>query len=348
MCRIILTTVGTLGDLHPFIAIGRALQRRGFIPILAVAQDQVIKCREAGLETVAILPGFEQTWKRMGLSHEEAVQRIMGNQRVMLEQVLLPDLAAFTDALDELAADAIAIVASIFVIAAPMVAEKRDVPLVSVILQPMAMLSAYDPPRTPDFWMMAFPPLGQLGALWNRGAYAMIRWLLDRLYGQRIDRVRVEYGLPQRGARNLLDPPETALLRLGCYSTQLGALPPDAAASTRIVGFPMFDSDSGRPEAIDPAIEAFLAAGTPPIIFTLGTFAVSGAGSFYEKAAKVARRTGMRAILLAGGDARIIIDGDVLSCGYAPHSLLFPRASAIVHHGGVGTTGQALKRANRN
>ncbi len=342
MRRMILTTVGTLGDLHPFIAIAKALQNRGFYPVLAVAEDQVEKCQRAGLDAVVILPGFERTRQRMGLSHEEAVRRIMGNQRVMLEEVLLRDLSSCTAALDKAAIGAEAIIASIFVIAAPIVAEKRNLPIVSVVLQPMAMLSAFDPPRTPDFWMMIPPPVGALAARWNRGAYAFIRGLLDRLYGRRIDRVRAEHGLPSTGASNLLDPPDHARLRLGCYSTELGALPLDAAVTTKIAGFPLFDSERGGLEVLDPTLEAFLASGPPPLIFTLGTFAVDGAGSFYDKAGDVARRMGMRAVLLVGGTASMKEDGDILRAGYAPHSLLFPRAAAIIHHGGVGTTGQAM------
>jgi rhamnosyltransferase subunit B len=343
MRRIILTTVGTLGDLHPFIAIAKALQNRGFYPVLAVADDQVEKCQRSGLEAVAILPGFETTRRRMGLSHEEAVRRIMGNQRVMLEEVLLRDLSSCTAKLDEAAVDAEAIVASIFVVAAPIIAEKRNIPIVSVILQPMAMLSPFDPPRTPDFWMMIPPPVGPLAARWNRGAYASIRWLLDRLYGRRINLVRAEHGLRPIGAGNLLDPPDQARLRLGCYSTELGKLQQDAAVTTRIVGFPVFDSEMGGLEVLDPRLEAFLASGPPPLVFTLGTFAVDGAGSFYDRAAEVAREVGMRAVLLVGGAAPLTVDGDILRAGYAPHSFLFPRAAAIVHHGGVGTTGQALR-----
>lgn len=129
MRKVVLTTIGTLGDLHPFIAIGLALRKRGFTPVLAVPEDQVLKCRRAGLEAVAILPGFDAVQKRMGLSHEEAVRRIIANQRVMLEQVLLPGLSDSTRALDAVAADAEAIIASIFVFAAPMIAEKRNLPL---------------------------------------------------------------------------------------------------------------------------------------------------------------------------------------------------------------------------
>ena len=343
MRKIVLTTIGTLGDLHPFIAVGLALKTRGFASLLAVPEDQVAKCREAGLDAVGVSAGFAAISRRMGLNHADAVRRIIGDQRVMLEQVLLSGLSDHTAALEAVALDAEAIVASIFVFAAPIVAEKHDLPLVSVILQPMAMLSAYDPPRTPDFWMMRRPPVGRIGRAWNRAGYATIRWVLDRLYGGRIDRVRAEHGLPATGAGRVLEPPARCDLRLGCYSPQLGAAQPDAPPSTRIVGFPVFDSDSGKQEPLDPVLAAFLAGGPPPLVFTLGTFAVNGAGSFYDRAAAVARRLGRRAVLLVGDTSAPTIDGDILRCGYAPHSLLFPQAAAIVHHGGVGTTGQSLR-----
>ncbi|MGY4398841.1 UDP:flavonoid glycosyltransferase YjiC (YdhE family) [Sphingomonas sp. UYAg733] len=87
MRRIVLTTVGTLGDLHPFIAIALALRSRGFSPVLAVPEDQVEKCVQAGLDAVGVRPGFDSIARHMALSHDAAVRRIMGNQRVMLEQV---------------------------------------------------------------------------------------------------------------------------------------------------------------------------------------------------------------------------------------------------------------------
>lgn len=343
MRKILLTTIGTLGDLHPFIALALALGERGFAPVLAVAEDQIGKVRGAGLDAVAILPGFEAIRRRMGVDESDAVRRIMDDQREMLEQVLLPALSASTAALDLAAADAEAIIASIFMFAAPIVAEKHGTPLISVVLQPMAMLSAFDPPATPDFWMMKASPAGNLGAAWNRAVYAMMRQVLRLLYSRRIDGVRAEHGLPARGAARMLEPGSQARLVLGCYSPLLGTLPRDALPNTRIVGFPIFDSHSGAPEALDPALVAFLGEGPPPIVFTLGTFAVHGAGTFYAEAAETARRLGRRAVLLTGEKAAPARTGDIFRCAYAPHSLLFPRAAAIVHHGGVGTTGQALR-----
>uniref|UniRef100_UPI0035CC38C4 glycosyltransferase n=1 Tax=uncultured Sphingomonas sp. TaxID=158754 RepID=UPI0035CC38C4 len=342
MRKIVLTTGGTLGDLHPFIAIALALRSRGFAPVLAVPEDQVEKCVQAGLGAVRVRPGFDAIAGRMGLSHDAAVRQIMGNQRIMLEQVL-PGLSANVTALEAVAADGEAMVASVFVFASPIVAEKHDMPMISVILQPMAMRSAYDPPHTPEFWMMRGAPVGTAGARWNRFAYAALHLVLDHLYGKRIDRVRMAQGLSPTGARGLLGAPDRALLQLGCCSPQLAPLPRDASRATRIVGFPQFDRADGDSHALDPAIATFLAAGPPPLVFTVGTFAVDGAGAFYERAAAAARALRMRAILLVGGVAPPRLDGDMLRCGYAPHSQLFPHAAAIIHHGGVGTAGQAMR-----
>jgi UDP:flavonoid glycosyltransferase YjiC (YdhE family) len=343
MRKIVLTTIGTLGDLHPFIAIAQALRRDGFSPVLAVAEDQLAKCRSAGIDAVAVLPGFDTVQRRMGLSEDAAVKRIMSNQIEMLEQVLLPALPDCIDRLEAVAADAEAIVASIFVFAAPIVAEKCGVPLVPVVLQPMAMLSAYDPPRTPDFWMMRHAPDSALGRTWNRMVYSAMRLAVQIKCGRAIARMRAAHGLPRKTARRLLEPGAGSTLTIGTYSHHFSPLPPDTPGNTRLVGFPIFDSQSGADETLDPALAAFLARGDAPVVFTLGSFAVHCPGNFYAEAAAAARALGRRAILLTGGREPARDEGDVFRCAYAPHSLLFPAAAAIVHHGGVGTTGQALR-----
>lgn len=343
MRKIVLTTIGTLGDLHPFIAIAQALRRYGFSPVLAVAEDQLAKCRAAGIAAVAVLPGFDAVQRRMGLSEDAAVKRIMSNQIEMLEQVLLPALPECIDKLEAVASDAEAIVASIFVFAAPIVAEKAGVPLVSVVLQPMAMLSAYDPPCTPDFWMMRHAPNTAIGRTWNRIVYATMRRAVQIKCGPAIARARLRHHLPHRSARRLLEPSDRSTLTLGIYSRHFSPLPHDVAGNTRLVGFPIFDSQSGAEEMLDPALSAFLARGEAPIVFTLGSFAVHCPGNFYAEAAAAARALGRRAVLLTGGRDAPRDEGDVFRCAYAPHSLLFPAAAAVVHHGGVGTTGQALR-----
>jgi rhamnosyltransferase subunit B len=81
-------------------------------------------------------------------------------------------------------------------------------------------------------------------------------------------------------------------------------------------------------------------------VFTLGTSAVGAAGSFYHESAAAVSRLGVRAVMLTGGFAQNRPDDlppNVLLVDRAPHQQLFPRASAIVHQCGAGTTAQALR-----
>jgi len=90
----------------------------------------------------------------------------------------------------------------------------------------------------------------------------------------------------------------------------------------------------------------FLDSGPAPIVFTLGSSAVMVAGDFYVESAAAAAELGRRAVMLVGRDPRNLpartLPAGVIMAEYAPFSELFPRAAAIVHQGGTGTTAQAL------
>lgn len=343
MAKIVLATIGSLGDLHPFIAIGLALKARGHRTVLAVPLDHAAKVEAAGLEAVIVLPSFAEIAAGLDGSDEAIVQRVMRDPGFLVDKILVPGVSPSAHALEAEIEGAALIAGSVFMFAAPIVAEKHGVPLVDVVLQPMSLLSAYDPPRTDEFRMMKHAPVGPVGAAWNRLIYAGARQVLRRRYAGAIDAVRIEFGLKPSPRAMLLDPGGDPVLTLCCYSPLFAPLPQDAPANAVATGFAMFDSESGAPEALDPALAAFLDAGPAPLVFTLGSFAVYAPGDFYATAAQVARKLGRRAVLLVGERGEPGADGDIFACRYAPHSALFPRAAAIVHHGGAGTTGQALR-----
>jgi UDP:flavonoid glycosyltransferase YjiC (YdhE family) len=110
-----------------------------------------------------------------------------------------------------------------------------------------------------------------------------------------------------------------------------------------ITGACYYDKKTGH-EALSPALARFLDDGPPPLVFTLGSTAVLDAGSFYEESAAATRALKRRAVLLCGKTPPRGVDGaDVHLAEYAPYSLLFPRAEAVVCSGGIGTVGQCLK-----
>jgi UDP:flavonoid glycosyltransferase YjiC (YdhE family) len=155
-------------------------------------------------------------------------------------------------------------------------------------------------------------------------------------------RLRADLGLPRTDEDPLFEGQYSPALNLALFSSQLGAPQPDWPRATVVTGFPFFDED-GEPD-LEPALARFLDDGPPPIVFTLGSSAVKDAGDFYAVGAEAARRLGRRAVLLIGREASPPpMPPGVAAFAYAPYSKLFPRAAAIVHQGGVGTTGQAMR-----
>lgn len=94
--RIVLATIGSLGDLHPFIASALALRDRGAEPILAVPEDHLAKCRNQWLEAVALTPSFAEIGAAMALE-ETALHRVLTSGYFLVRSILdVPDRDAQT------------------------------------------------------------------------------------------------------------------------------------------------------------------------------------------------------------------------------------------------------------
>jgi UDP:flavonoid glycosyltransferase YjiC (YdhE family) len=147
-----------------------------------------------------------------------------------------------------------------------------------------------------------------------------------------------------RGPDPIFEAKHSPHLVLAMFSPLLGEPQPDWPVATKVTGFVFYDGDSGHRD-LPPEVESFLGQGAPPLVFTLGSAAVLDAGDFYQQSALAAGLTGQRAVLLVGSDPRNVprqVPENVCVANYAPYSKLFPRASAIIHQGGVGTTAHAL------
>ena len=131
-------------------------------------------------------------------------------------------------------------------------------------------------------------------------------------------------------------------LVLALFSSSLAQMQPDWPKQTLQPGFVFFDRGAAG-SGDSPELAEFLATGDTPIVFTLGSTAVHYPGSFYEASLAAARRLGKRAVLLGARPSDGVPAKDVLALDYAPYSQVFPHAAAIVHQGGSGTTGQALR-----
>jgi len=341
--KIVLSTFGSFGDIHPYIAIALELKARGHSVVIATSEVYREKMDALGIELQRVrpdLPSYDEPDELSRLSVELMKPR-GGTEKVI--ELLTPNLREVYEDLDAAVAGADLLLTHPLPLVGPIVAQKRGLPWVSSVLAPISFFSAYDPPV-----LAQMPALYQL----QRRSVALSR-LLYRIASHRLEdlmqpvyRLRAELGLP-RGAQPLLAGQHSPALVLALFSSVLAKPQPDWPPNTRVTGFAFYDRrDFFGETEIQQELEEFLDAGPRPLVFTLGSSAFWVAKNFYRDSIKAAQALGQRALLLIG-HARNLPTGSlpegVAAFEYAPFGQVLPRALAIVHQGGVGTTGQGLR-----
>ncbi|MBC7670129.1 MAG: glycosyltransferase family 1 protein [Gemmatimonadaceae bacterium] len=330
--------------MHPFLALGRALQAAGFQAEVATSAEYRAKVEAEGLVFHEVGPSLERLRADLGMDLAQLTHAIAASDAFLFEKIMTPYLESATRQLIAAAQGACALVGGSFAAGVAVTADYLGIPFVSVALQPTVVFSAYDPPLLPKAPWLG-PATGGLRLWLNRATIAIGRATTDH-WTRPVNGLRRALGLPPSRDNLLFDAGRGAALSLGLYSPLLSPRQPDAPENFDVVGYAAYDSDLGGPTTLPPDLETFLAAGPAPLVFTLGSAAVNIPGDFYRESMKVARRMGRRAVLLVGPDGDpSVADGaeDAVAFAYAPYSLLFPRAAAIVHQGGVGTIQQALR-----
>jgi UDP:flavonoid glycosyltransferase YjiC (YdhE family) len=339
--RVVLSNIGTFGDINPLIAIALELKRRGHVPVMAVPAVFEGKIRPLGIEFHAVRPDIDP---KNTILVEMIYDVRKGTERG-LREFLFPALRATYDDLLDAATKperADLLLLGELNYAGPLVAEMTGIKWASYVLAPLSFFSAFDPPVLPMYPGLAradrtVPGLGR--------ATKRLARFVTRKWAQPIYDLRAELGLG-RGSNPLFNAKHSPYLVLALFSPVLGREQKDWPAHTKITGFCYYDSDAGN-AALSAHLEKFLSEGPAPVVFTLGSAAVLAAGNFYENSAQAAMRLGVRAVLLIGSDGRNRpaqeLPESICVAEYAPFSALFKRAAMVVHQGGVGTTAQCLR-----
>ena len=333
--RVVLTCWGSLGDFYPFLALAVQLKVMGHEPVLATCEFYRQRTQDAGVAFHAVRPDVDPT-------DSETIRRVMDpthGTEVILRELLVPHVRSAFDDLSAAVRDADLLVSHPVTFAAPLVAGTRRLRWLSVALAPTSFFSLHDFPLLPPH-----PAVTRVVRLSSLSAWVFLRFAerLTSPWTEPIRAFRAELGLPDRG-----DPLYAGQFSpfgtLALFSPAFGAPQPDWPPGAVATGFVFPVEHAVLPEPV----KAFLDAGEPPIVFTLGSSAVGAAGSFYEESARAAESVGRRAVLLIGSDPRnrpaSTLPPTMLTVDYAPHAALFPRAAAVVHHGGIGTTAAVLR-----
>ena len=335
--RIVMTSFGSFGDVYPYVGLALELRARGHRPVLAMPPYYRETVEREGLDFHPVRPDLDPT-------DRETVRRIMhpasGTEFIIRQLILasLPD--TFAD-LENAARGADLLLSHPVTFAGPLVGEHLRMPWASSVLAPMSFFSPHDLPVFPTMsWAKRLERVpGAARALVGLARRASRGW------GEPVRELRRELGLTP-GGHEVFEGQHSPHLVLGLFSPLLARPQPDWPARVRVTGAVAYDGPGGE-RTLSPRLEEFLAAGPPPVVFTLGSSAVGAAGDFYRESLGAVRRLGVRAVLLVGSHAENRPQGPapdgVLVEPFARHSLLFPRASAVVHQGGAGTLHQGLR-----
>jgi len=336
--RVVFNTFGSLGDLHPYLAVAAGLRARGHRVVIATMNAYRRHIEGAGIEFAPVRP-------HVALDDTVLVRRLMNGAagpHYLFRQLLMPALRGTYQDLAHAAEGADILITHNSTYTGPLLAAKRGLRWISSVLSPLAFFSAYDPLVVGRSVTPLLAHVATLGPAPNRAAIGLIK-AASRPWVRDVDRLRAELGLPP-GPHPIFDGPHSPQRVLALFSTAFAAPRPDWPQHTRVTGF-AFYRDEG---ALDPALARFLDDDDrPPVVFTLGSAAVHSAGAFYATAAAVARKLQLRAALLVGPNREnltgVSLPESVAAFGYVPYASFFHRARAIVHSGGIGTTAHALR-----
>jgi rhamnosyltransferase subunit B len=317
----------------PFVRLGRELVRRGHGVTLVACELFEPLARRDGLEFRPLLDRVEY-------------ERIFANPRLwhprwagitFLRDGVLPFMRRQFQVIDEAyrAGECDLLVAPAQSLGARVAQAKHELPLATVHLAPYMLRSAIKCRKVSGASLPAWFP-----TTWKRAFFDLADFCGDAAYGRMVNDFMRELGLPR--ARHVFwewwNSPERSI---ALFPDWFAEPQTDWPSPTVLAGFLPVDADTCSP--LSDEVEAFLNAGPAPIVFTAGT-AMAHGGKFFAESIRATQQLGARAILLTRYRDQLPKDlpADILPCDFVPLVKLLGRAAVMVHHGGIGTTAQAL------
>ncbi len=331
--KILLASIGTGGDVFPFLGLGRALIQNGHqvaiasnenFRSIAEAEGMEFGCLMSREATDAFLSDPD-LWHPLKCA---IVGARLGRDLLPEQYATIKAMAMDNDPVDLM-------VTSTAILPARFLQEQFSIPLISIILQPWMIPSNSAPPKMPGGWSLPKNTPNWLGNLYWRGVDAAG----DFLVGRYLNRFRKTIDLPpiKRVFQYWLSPD----LALGFFPDWYGIPQDDWPSQIQTTNFPVFDGNTDL--QLSSELESFLDSGPPPIVFTFGT-GMMQAKAIFHKAVEACEKLNERALLITKYKDQIPanLPSNILHVDYAPFQSLLPRCQTLVHHGGIGTVGRAI------
>jgi UDP:flavonoid glycosyltransferase YjiC (YdhE family) len=329
--KVLIAAMGSHGDVLPIIAIGREMNVRGHEVVFFANphfRDYVI---DAGFRFVPIGTLDEYTSNSSDFTKSNSKKSARSPRYI---DICLDYYHAMRAEI--VAGQTITISSNPFLCDAPhLLQEINGIKYVSIYIAPSAFWSNLKPARlTPHWGINADTPMLLKRAAW----WAVNKFYLDPKFTKPLNKVRAELGLT----------PLTHMFHSWVYEADCALAmfpewfgPPqvDWPVNAILTGFPL---DNKKHSPLSGQLAEFIEAGPAPVAFSIGT---AKAKNFFETSVAACRLAGVRGILISHFAEQIPkpLPADIMHVEYAPYEVLLPRLGAFVHHGGIGSTSQALR-----
>jgi UDP:flavonoid glycosyltransferase YjiC (YdhE family) len=330
--RILLLTIGSYGDVHPFVGLAQRLRQRGHDASVATNPffRRLVDAAGVPFHPLGTRDQYERWTANADIWHpRKGGPAILGGVAEALRHVY-GAVAKFSDPEGVVAGSSLAV-------GALTACEHLGRRYATVHLAPICIRSHQQMPRLPGGPSLHWMPAWMRRKFWE-GAD---KWFIDPPIIPPLNRMRHDLGLEP--VERLMNAHWHApMLTVGMWPGWFAPPAPDWPTQVQLAGFPMYDESDVTP--LDDELRRWLDAGEKPIAFTPGSAMRFGL-RFFSAAAEACRRLGRRGVLLTRHPEQIPphLPEGVRHVAFAPFGQLLPRCAALVHHGGIGSTAQALR-----
>lgn len=331
MLNILMYALGSGGDIDPMVVLGKELKRRGHKVTLLSNEHFKHSTLESGLDFFSV--GTEQEYQKGNTvdawqadnyadnfqyyytpAFEPSFNYVMGLQKQ--EKTVLVTL-------DEKSGAAVA-------------ALRSGIPVVRIILSPNILFSAFSPPA-PQCWTISKKIPGFIVRMLLRlNRKHSFKRFFESPYTAEYIATRERLGCPLVFAKE-----SSAKLQLAFFPEWYGMRPKDWPADVKCLGFHL----ANRPNnTLRAEVDEILSRLESPIVFTSGT-PVKDVTEIFREGRKICEQLQIPGLFVGGDIGKEALAGSDLCAhmSYVDFEYLLPKVRAIVHHGGVGTTAQAIQ-----
>lgn len=334
MTRITIVASGTRGDVQPYVALGKGLKDAGYPVRLLASENFATLAADAGLDFASTGISIEEItqgdeWRAVTesgnfISILGKMQREMKRYAADSARLLLPLLQGSD-----------LIVAGMAGLGLYGVADRHRIPIIQAFVVPFTPTVEFATPLVPKL---------PVGGVFNRLSFHLTHQMFWQSSKAMDTELRQIAGLPKGSFWGpFAEQRRRRTLTLYGYSRHVLPRPRDWAEHQHVTSYWFLDAPDGWTPPAD--LVSFLNAGAPPVYIGFGSMGSRNPQEAGQIALEALARSGQRGVLAAGwgGLQAADVPDTVHLVSSLPHSWLFPRMAAVVHHGGAGTTAAGLR-----